>query len=148
MCAYMLTCGASFRVALECWFVLDRNPTESLCGEMLPAARSCPPLSRSLFCPFSSLHHHISAYPHLFTFMIIVALCFTHFHTPPTLSSHRSWQKCMMTKVIIQSKILLPSQLYYFGDTHQNTSYPQLNVTSFQWWSSFTNSYMLNFSQN
>lgn len=108
---FMLMCRVCFWVALECWFVLDRNPTEGLCGEMLPAARSCPPpLTRSLFSPFLSPSSHLW----LSTFVCIHDYCCTLFNT----FSHPSDFQPSQDKVIIQPMTLLPSQLNYcFGDT-------------------------------
>lgn len=86
-CVHIPMCSVHFCVALECWFVLDRNPAESLCREMLPAARTCPP---SFYLPlFLSPSLHLCA--HLFTFITMVTLCIAHPSNSPRsrdLNSH------------------------------------------------------------
>lgn len=107
MCAYMLMCRVCFRVALECWFVLDRNPTESLCGEMLPAARLCPPLSRCLFSPFSSLHHYLCPSTFVYIHDYGCTLFHTFSHSSNSLSSHHTVKDCCHPSFITSKHFLL-----------------------------------------
>lgn len=61
-------------VASGCWFVLDRDPTESLCGHVFPAARllAAPPASPRLRL-LSSFHQHVALHISL-AFIVLMAV--------------------------------------------------------------------------
>lgn len=80
LCVYVCLC-----VALGCWFVLDRDLTDGLCGEVFPAARSLlpslPPLSPSFVLIPSPSVPLSACVQHSETFSLFVCSCCTRTHS-------------------------------------------------------------------
>lgn len=125
---YMAVC-MYLCVALGCWFVLDRDPTESLCAEVFPAARSlCPlpldPLSHSPHpLLLSSLHRrtsfHISS---AFIVLMVVSLFFSLPQVPPHWLKRLHPEKQVLATWITFSKLSSDEVDYFVQRLSQVTS--------------------------